>query len=481
MDSSPDTLNPIQRELYEMAVQQYLDELAGRDVKPLRINLDGVAGSGKTYVLLKICSRLQELALAANRPSPVFRCAPTGIAAFNILGKTLHSLLRVPVKGRPFDSSNATLLSLQSTFRGCQFLIIDEKSMIPLKTLAIMDQRLRQIFPEKQDEFFGGINVFLCGDFFQLPPVGGKALYSRIRSGDAITMAGQNAYLSFDRTVRLTEVMRQQGENDEAVLFRTALTELRSDILSETSWRLLCTRARNELSPEEVATFDSALRLYFTNNEVEFYNHGKLKSLKTPVKKVVGRHRGANASKATEEQADNLSAEIFLAVKARVILRKNLWVERGLVNGSMGTVEDLVWKPGQDTTKELPWAIMVKFDGYNGPVVSGSSCVPVFLACHKFDMSRKECSRTQFPLQLAYAITVHKSQGLTLARAVLNLNQRQHCLGLAYVAVSRVKALTGLMLDCSFDFEKFHRSSEPSANAKDREIDRLYREKQILK
>jgi PIF1-like helicase len=62
-------------------------------------------------------------------------------------------------------------LSLQSTFRGRRFLIIDEKSMIPLKTLAMMDQRLRQIFPEKQDEFFGGINVFLCGDFFQLPSV----------------------------------------------------------------------------------------------------------------------------------------------------------------------------------------------------------------------------------------------------------------------------------------------------------------------
>lgn len=93
VNSSPDTLNPLQRELYEMAVQQYLDELAGRDVKPLRINVDGVAGSGKTYVLLKICARLQELSLAANRPNPVFRCAP-GIAAFNILGKTLHSLLR---------------------------------------------------------------------------------------------------------------------------------------------------------------------------------------------------------------------------------------------------------------------------------------------------------------------------------------------------------------------------------------------------
>ena len=142
---------------------------------------------------------------------------------------------------------------------------------------------------------------------------------------------------------------------------------------------------------------------------------------------------------------------------------------------------DLVWKPGQDTTRELPWAIMVKFDGYDGPVVSGSCCVPVFLACHKFDMSGKECSRTQFPLQLAYAITVHKSQGLTLAKAVLNLNQRQHRLGLAYVAVSRVKALTGLMLDCAFDFEKFNRSAEPSATTKDREIDRLYREKHILK
>ena len=101
-------------------------------------------------------------------------------------------------------------------------------------------------------------------------------------------MTGQNTYLSFDHRVQLTKIIRQQGENDEAVLFRTTLTELSSDILSETSWRLLCTRARNELSPDEVATFDSTLRLYFTNNEVEFYNHGEVEVAENARKESCG-------------------------------------------------------------------------------------------------------------------------------------------------------------------------------------------------
>ncbi len=125
-----------------------------------------MAGSSKTYTLLKICARLQELAAAIGDPIPVIRAAPTGVAAFNIIGKTLHSLLRLPVRGLLLPLAPATLQSLQAGFKHCQFLIIDEKSMISLKTLSIIDDRLRSIYPESSHLPFGGLNILLCGDFF---------------------------------------------------------------------------------------------------------------------------------------------------------------------------------------------------------------------------------------------------------------------------------------------------------------------------
>jgi ATP-dependent DNA helicase PIF1 len=81
-------------------------------------------------------------------------------------------------------------------------------------------------------------------------------------------------------------------------------------------------------------------------------------------------------------------------------------------------------------------------------------------------------------LRLAYGITVHKSQGLTLKRVVLNVNQREHCLGLAYVAISRVKALSGLLFEGSFDFDRFKRAE--SVNSKDRDLDFVIRNTELL-
>jgi ATP-dependent DNA helicase PIF1 len=479
VDSDPGPLNTEQRKLYDVVTAQYVQELASSHPRPLLLNVDGVAGSGKTFTLLKTCARLQELADRSGRGNPVVRAAPTGVAAFNIVGRTLHSLFRLPVKQKTTDLSTATLQSLQALFQDVRFVIIDEKSMIDLKTLSLIDDRLRLIFPDTSDQAFGGLNVLLCGDFFQLPPVNGRPLYATKATGPIATK-GQGLYRSFDRTIRLTQVMRQQGEDETAIRFRTALGELRESKLSESSWELLCTRVQNQLLPDEVDGFQSALRLYFTNDEVRERNYGQLAAANRPVKRILSVHTGRNASKASDEEADNLPTELLVCIGARVMLTANLWTEKGLVNGSIGTITDILWDTDQDPSVSMPSLLLVCFTEYSGPdfPLYGPKIIPIFPVTRQFDYKGVPCTRKQFPLRLAYAITVHKSQGLTLLRVVLNIDQKEHCLGLTYVAISRVKALNGLMFESPFDFSRF--TSQDTPIAKDRELDINVRKQQLL-
>ena len=178
--------------------------------------------------------------------------------------------------------------------------------------------------------------------------------------------------------------MRQQGEDDVSVRFRAALSELREGKLSRESCELFCTQVANQLSPDEVSTFDNALRLYFTREEVYNRNIQCLTGRNMPIKILTIVNRGRDAEKATEDEADNLPNKIYICIGARIMLSSNLWTEIGLVNGSMGTVVDIMWQLGQDPTTSLPFAILIRFDEYSGPVFLGCSAgiVLVFVGLH---------------------------------------------------------------------------------------------------
>jgi hypothetical protein len=113
--------------------------------------------------------------------------------------------LQLLVKGKKSDLSLVTLQSLQALFYDCRFLIIDKKSMIDIKTLSLIDDRLQAILPATSHLHFSGVNVLLCKDFFQLLPVGGQPLYS-LKHSHTDAIKGYQLYRAFDRTIRLIQV-----------------------------------------------------------------------------------------------------------------------------------------------------------------------------------------------------------------------------------------------------------------------------------
>lgn len=472
--NSVDLLNREQRTVYNLIIDHYSDFLAGRNPPQLRVNLDGVAGTGKTYVLLQASKKLEEMAAMAGVRDPVLRAAPTGIAAHNFHGRTLHSLFKIPVKipqqGHSQKLSRSNLYSLQALFQHCKYLIIDEKSMIGMKLLGLLDQRLREIFPARQDETYGGMNIFICGDFHQLPPIGATVMYAKMpNTRNADILSGQQAYRALDRTVRLSQLMRQDGDDEETLQFRRALEELRVYQVSRRSWQILNTRVQNELTITEIESFKDALRLYFRREEVWIHNHQRLRDCRQPILRIKSAHTGRGAEGANDDEADGLAPYLCVCLGARVMLTENIWVENGLVNGSMGVVRDVVWNENQDPINDMPAAIMIAVEGYDGPKFPGTTHIPIFPVTRRFEYKKRDCSRTNFPLRPAYAITVHKAQGLTLKKVVLNLERKDHSPGLSYVAISRVKKLSSIMFETPFDLSRF--TAKVSSNMKDRARD----------
>ena len=453
-----DTLNTQQRLAYDTVIGH--SQQGNSD--QLLLQIDGGGGTGKSYLIKILSAHLRQ---AREGIDPVAITAPTGAASSNIRGTTIHSFLRLPVNKALEPLSSSALRNAQARLRHLKYLIIDEKSMLSLRVLGWISMRLSQIFPERGGQLFGGVNVVLIGDFFQLPPVGQKSLYhpSAVGLKDE-ELLGYIAYRAFTRSIFLSVVQRLIG--DEQADFRQALEELRIAQVSMKSFELLSSRVASSLPPQEVEKFDSVLHIYSTKEKVRAHNHKRSTRLKAPIVLARAIHRGSEEKKRQMEDVDsdkagNLHAKLPLCQGMRVMLTRNISSEMGLVNGAQGEVFDIGWEPNTDPKQVPPSVVMVAFDDFRGPAFrgpdgeellnsQGKKVVPILHVRTEFQLGSLNCSREQFPLTVAYAITVHKAQGITLKRVVVGITTGEFAPGLNYVACSRATTLQGLLLDTTF-------------------------------
>ena len=462
-----------QQVFFDLITNHFTSVLEGNNPGQLLVNLDGEGGTGKTFVIESVSRAVDALAAQHGLPSPILRCAPTGVAAYLISGRTLNSVFRIPitVKYGALEPLSATgRQQLQSVFRHLRYLIIDEKSMVSLQMLGWIHSRCIEAVPDQSELPFSGLNVVLSGDFCQLPPVARRPLFDCCR-GSTIELEGRRQYLNFIKTIQLDVVVRQEGTAQAG--FRNALGRLRVGASTQNDWALLMSRCRAAL-PENIRnSFISAPRLCPTRSMVATINHDALRDFSAPVIAISALHDNTAWSKIDSKDAGNLHNKLYLCIGARIMLLHNIWTERGLVNGASGVVENIVWV--RDTINHrdtFPCAVLVSIDGYSGPglytLPSGRVVVPIFPERREFYIDRELCSRTQFPITLSWAITIHKSQGLSLEKAVIRVaGQRDFVPGLLYVAVSRVRSLEGLVFDEPITFDRLRGVSSDFVKQRD--------------
>ena len=375
----------------------------------------GRAGTGKSTLLNH---------LAHNTSKQIVICAPTGVAALNVGGQTIHSLFRLPI-GVIADHELEQNDQLRKLLNTIETLVIDEVSMVNADLLDAIDRSLRQARQRKKEPF-GGVQVVLFGDPYQLAPVPGdpdeRAYFEdRYRS---IWFFDALVWQETDLTIyELTSIHRQHEDE-----FKYMLNAVRHNgVTAEIAGRLNSVGARP-------APNDGTITLATTNSTVTRINASALARLPGRVltaKAEISGEFGGRAYPADES--------LELKVGAQVMFLRNDTQEGGTqrwVNGSVGTVvkiADTVWVEVDGRDYEVKPAVWEKFK---------------YSYSARTKALRKDvvAEFTQFPLRLAWAVTIHKSQGKTYDSAIVDLGPRSFAPGQTYVALSRISRLEGLYL-----------------------------------
>ena len=368
--------------------------------------LTGSAGAGKTFVLN------QFIRIAKNDGKHVSVTATTGLAATHLGGTTIHSWSGIGIS----DELQQGFLEYMAKGRReiiekTDVLIIDEISMLHDYRLDMVDEVCRAV--RKKDEPFGGIQLIMSGDFFQLPPI------NRGDSRAGGFVVNSNVWQELDPAIcYLSEQYRQ---DDEELL--DILNALRAGDLRRGHAEKLLSRVDIEPAGDELIT-----ELHTVNIDVDKLNDTRLDKLEGDELFYTQTSTGGKNYVESLQRSVLAPATLRLKKGALVMAIKNS-LERKYANGSLGIVMDF------EAGTEYP---IIEFR--NGKVVTMSPDT-----WELRDGEKKRASITQIPLRLAWAITVHKSQGMTLDAAKIDL-RKAFVEGMGYVALSRVKNLNSLYL-----------------------------------
>lgn len=348
-----------------------------------------------------------------QRKSNYLLLAPTGVAAQNVGGATIHSTLQVITTQGGFRTRAYANQELKNRLKKIDTIILEEVSMISAELLNFISDTFANL--NNNAIPFGGINVITVGDLAQLPPITGQPVF-------------RAATWRLFHPLFLTTPQRQQSDNR----FYQMLQEIRMGNITTQTWQILQHRHSEFLTRSALTTLLNTTNIVGFRENAQYINRMVCDTLPVPdgkflispsVDVIHSTRWEPSSSEPMFKTKTNLPTSVRLQPGARVMFLNNSLIDQGICNGTVGIVTDL----------DLPdESVRVAFS-IRGSIIDTT----IYKKTHYFELHGNNCSRTQFPLQNCFALTVHKTQGITLPRVTLALDQNIFSPGQAYVALSR--------------------------------------------
>jgi hypothetical protein len=506
-------LNKKQKQIYDMVRWVKKERDRGRSPPQMLLLVHGEGGTGKSRVIQTI----SEIYKREGDGRKLAKIAYTGIAASIIEGETIHRSIRI-IPNTSNHITDRVKEELQARWGNKQLLIIDEISMVPKEMLATISNRIQQgrAGLNPTDLPFGGIDVILCGDFHQFPPVARKrnaCLYSRERGRHAseyesLCLQGRNIYEQFNDCIILREQMRVQDPewlaflrrlrgsgcaSDDIVMLKTLIVNESSHELGTEEWR-----SAKLVTPRHIAKDlwnKRALENYSTRTGKQIYQWESEKTVHG--EPVDGRTCYELEKHKQGRRGGKMQQPRFLAIceGADVMVTVNLDTDIDLANGTRGIVEKIVLADNEPPVgteqvvklKRMPLYILVRLEKTRALQVEGldPNVIPIapFDTKHYLKYSRNGVARSetvverQFPFILGYAFTDYRSQGQTLPKVIVDLatppTGKAPTLFNFYVALSRSTGRTNIRLLRDFDQAIFREALPVELMDEDDRLDTL--------